>query len=41
MSTNFAGRTPRSRAATIVAMKHADPDAVSQLKVNTAAYGDG
>src|SRR5262245_42701882 len=41
MPTNFAGRTPNRRAATIVARKHDVPDALNQLNVNTAGYGAG
>src|ERR1043166_10140379 len=40
MPSSFDGPTRRNSAATSVAMKHAVPDAVSQLNVNTAAYGD-
>src|SRR3989442_11779611 len=39
MPTSFFGRTRSSAAAASVARKQAVPDAVSQLKVNTAAYG--
>src|SRR4029079_6884666 len=41
MPTNRDGLTRRKIAATIVAKKHDVPDAVSQLNVKTAPYGDG
>src|SRR5262245_33589891 len=41
MPTSFDGLTRRKSAATSVARKHDVPDAVSQLNVNTAAYGAG
>src|SRR5438105_4339352 len=40
MPISCRGRTRRNAAAASVARKHAVPDAVSQLNVNTAAYGD-
>src|SRR5262245_56953488 len=39
MPTTCFGGTRSSAAAASVARKHAVPDAVSQLKVKTAAYG--
>src|SRR5690349_15892285 len=41
MLASFAGPTRRNSAAARIAMKHAVPDALSQLNVNTAAYGAG
>src|SRR4051812_17059987 len=38
---NRAGPTPSISAATIVAKKQAVPDALNQLKANTAGYGAG
>src|SRR5438105_3700596 len=38
---NLAGPTPSRIAATIVARKHAVPDALSQLNAKTAGYGAG
>src|SRR5262252_2316299 len=40
MPASFDGPTRRTAAAASVAMKQAVPEAVSQLNVNTAAYGD-
>src|SRR5262245_21582980 len=41
MPTICFGLTPRNKAVTSVARKHAVPDALSQLNVKTAAYGAG
>src|SRR5437879_11260988 len=40
MAASRRGATRSRPAETRVARKHAGPDAVSQLNVNTAAYGD-
>src|SRR3954466_2998471 len=41
MRKNWRGRTRSTNAVAIVARKQAVPDAVSQFRVNGAAYGAG